>query len=140
MLHRIIGVARAPWPPSPYPTPPSNRNASNDKLVTKTAIGFSVLPPSLGSTSTASREDLFFGLHLIYGRNSALRPVKTFFLSRSLVQTPALGVKSSNYYIRFVCFHLLNFLFNFFFYKKCARGAKTRGGVLKDVHGLEDTF
>ena len=67
MLRRIIGVA--------------NCNASDDKFVTKAAIGFSVSASSLVFTSTADREDLFIGLHLIFGRNSAFQPVKTFFWS-----------------------------------------------------------
>ena len=59
------------------PSPPSNCNATNDKFVSKTAIGF--LDPFLSKVFilTTNRKELFFGFSLIFEGNSALQPMKT---------------------------------------------------------------
>ena len=99
MLHRTIG----PGGPASH-----NRNASNDKFVTKTAIGFSVSALSSVFTSTVDREDLFWSSPDFREKlsSSAHENVLSFSLRRSLMQNPALGVKSSNYYIRFVYIYI----------------------------------
>ena len=82
------------------PAPPPNRNAINDKFVTKTAIlsSFSWFVFTL----TRDREDLivFFALHLFFEKNSALqteKPVLVVFcfglhyISCGLVPPPILN-------------------------------------------------
>ena len=58
--------------------PPSNRNASNDNFVTKTAILSSVSFSWFVFTLTRDSEDLFvfFARHLFFEKNSALQTVK----------------------------------------------------------------
>ena len=76
-----IGVARGAQVARASP----NSNASHDKYATKKAILFSVSFSCFVFTLTADRKDLllfiylFFGFHLIFGTNSALQSMKTFF-------------------------------------------------------------
>ena len=108
--------------------PPPNCNASNDKFVTKTAIAFSVSALSLVFSPRPQTVKTFSWSSPDFREkfSSSAHDELFFFVwsSSKFGAKSCFGGKSSNYYLRFVYFHLLNCSFILFFYNNCARGAK----------------